>query len=94
MDMGRERNNGLGESFTFSLEQAVTRLGTLEFSLHNTQGLPCGEDGLAILSPPLIVSQRHGPGCGNCGEQLGWARTAAPDMFAIRQWPRYTRGRV
>lgn len=65
--MGREGNNELGESFTFSLEQAVTRLGALEFGLHNTQGLPCGEDGLAILSPPLIVSQRHGPGCGNCG---------------------------
>ena len=92
-------NNGLGESFTLSLEQVVTRLGALELRFHDTQRLPCREDGLAILIPPPIVSQRHGlypvvVDCGGPAARMGGCHTAAPDMFAIRQWPRYTRGGV
>jgi hypothetical protein len=44
----------LRESFTFPLEQAVSRLGALELRLHDAQGLPCWEDGFTIL--PRMVS--------------------------------------
>ena len=39
----------LSESFTLSLQQIVTSLGSLELRLHQSQGLTGREDSLSIL---------------------------------------------
>lgn len=46
----------LCESFTLSLQQTVTSLGSLELRLHDTQLLPSREDWLAILHLLLVTA--------------------------------------
>lgn len=53
--VGRNRVNGANEhgvlcqSLGFAFQQTTSRLGTLELSLHHTQRLARGKDGLSIL---------------------------------------------
>jgi hypothetical protein len=69
------RGNPLRQSFTLLLEQAVSRLGSLELRLHDAERLPRREDGLTILSGLLLAPTARGV------KRLRADHTAAPDMM-------------